>query len=296
MLWSLVSGACGDVLYRAVAMLRQELYEWIKVNGGVTGVCKVDNLITAIKEKLNRDIPSEIIHEVEQQVHWFIVEVKKRWKQTARKEKVFLSRNKKWLSEPFSSHIRSLSNTPAPSSVRGRPVLPFSAKKRESMRMDTSRIVTKNAADKLLHAAKRRARSEGRNDLAYVIKETTATPTRPTKFRRLLRSHSTPPRLYDRQQALALFVERRDTKERWQLSREAAKDQGANIYPSYHEITAAKKECWPEGIDVQPTKAEVPLQSLLEHTAERIIDLQKTVIEQVAGKFHSVCLNIDTKQ
>ena len=79
-------------------------------------------------------------------------------------------------------------------------------------------------------------------------------------------------------------MERRDTKERWQLSRETAIAQGSNIYPSYHEITAAKKECWPEGIDVQPTRAEVPLQSLLEHTAERIIQLQKRVIEQAAGK------------
>ena len=25
-------------------------------------------------------------------------------------------------------------------------------------------------------------------------------------------------------------------------------DQGSNVYPSYKEITAAKKECWPEGI------------------------------------------------
>ena len=34
-----------------------------------------DNLITAIKEQLVRDIPSEIHHEVKHQVHWFIVEV-----------------------------------------------------------------------------------------------------------------------------------------------------------------------------------------------------------------------------
>ena len=47
-----------------------------------------DNLITAIKEQLIRDIPSEIHHEVKQQVHWCIVEVKKLWKEAARKKDV----------------------------------------------------------------------------------------------------------------------------------------------------------------------------------------------------------------
>ena len=58
-------------------MLRQELYELLKLNGSATGGCNPNNLITAIKEQLNRDIPSEINHKVKQQVHWFIVEVKK---------------------------------------------------------------------------------------------------------------------------------------------------------------------------------------------------------------------------
>ena len=47
-------------------------------------------------EKLNRDIPSEIHHEVKQQVHWFIVEVKKLWKEAARKQDV-LAKKQKWL-------------------------------------------------------------------------------------------------------------------------------------------------------------------------------------------------------
>ena len=58
-------------------MLRQELYELLKLNGGVTDGYNADNLTTTMKEQLNRDIPSEIHHEVKvkQQVHWFIVGV-----------------------------------------------------------------------------------------------------------------------------------------------------------------------------------------------------------------------------
>ena len=76
-------------------MLLQELYELLKLNCGLTDDYNANNLITATKEQLNRDIPSEIHHEVKQQVHWFIVEAKKLWKQVARKEKTFL--HKKWL-------------------------------------------------------------------------------------------------------------------------------------------------------------------------------------------------------
>ena len=73
-------------------MLRQGLHELLKVNGGVTDGYNADNLTTTIKEQLNRDISSEIHHDVKvkQQVHWFIVGVKKLWKQAARKEKTFL--------------------------------------------------------------------------------------------------------------------------------------------------------------------------------------------------------------
>ena len=71
-------------------MLRQELNELLKLNGSVTGGCNPNNLITANKEQLNRDIPSEINHKVKQQVHWYIVEVKNLWKQAVRKETTFL--------------------------------------------------------------------------------------------------------------------------------------------------------------------------------------------------------------
>ena len=150
------------------AMLRQELYERIKASsGGLSGDIKASSVIAVIKDRIKSDIPSDIIHEIEQQAHWFIVAMKKRWEDSTRNEERFLSKNKNWLNEPFSSRLQSLISTPpAPSSKRGRPALPFSAKKRESMRMATTDIATKNAAEKLLHAAKRRARSEGRRDLA----------------------------------------------------------------------------------------------------------------------------------
>ena len=70
-------------------MIRQELYELLNLNGSVTGGCNADNLITALKEQLNRDIPCETHHKVKQQVHWFIVDVNKPWKQAARKENTF---------------------------------------------------------------------------------------------------------------------------------------------------------------------------------------------------------------
>ena len=56
-----------------------------------------------------------------------------------------------------------------------------------------------------------------------------------------------------------------------------------DIYPSYNIVRYTKKKCYPVGITVEEFKAEVPLQALLNHTAERIIEHQTDVIEQTAS-------------
>lgn len=43
------------------------------------------------------------------------------------------------------------------------------------------------------------------------------------------------------------------------------------IFPSYHAVAEAKAESYPDGIKITDTSAEVPLQSLLEHTVQRLV-------------------------
>ena len=75
----------------------------------------------------------------------------------------------------------------------------------------------------------------------------------------------------------------------------SAKEQGANIYPLYREIATGKDECCPEGITLQPSRDEVSLQALVNHTAHRIITLQEDVIRQAAGERESITVELTCK-
>lgn len=46
---------------------------------------------------------------------------------------------------------------------------------------------------------------------------------------------------------------------------------GAPIYPSYQDLAKAKSLCYPQGITITEQEALVELQSLLDHTASRLL-------------------------
>ncbi|EFN80814.1 hypothetical protein EAI_17373, partial [Harpegnathos saltator] len=61
------------------------------------------------------------------------------------------------------------------------------------------------------------------------------------------------------------------------LMRLQAKERGVDLYPNYHRILEAKKRCYPDNISISD-QSEVSLQSLLDHTATRLIEVCKPVL------------------
>jgi len=61
---------------------------------------------------------------------------------------------------------------------------------------------------------------------------------------------------------------------------------GADIWPSYNEVRMAKSKLRPsqEVMTISETSASVPIQSLINHTAKRLIDLQAPVILEYVRK------------
>ena len=53
-----------------------------------------------------------------------------------------------------------------------------------------------------------------------------------------------------------------------------AKIRNANIYPSYDTLMWAKKKCYSLGVEISDRSAELSLQSLVDHTVRRIVELQ----------------------
>lgn len=86
------------------------------------------------------------------------------------------------------------------------------------------------------------------------------------------------------EEVLSLLVEAQLTKHQYLLIKKFVNTKIClNIFPSYHKILKEKKSCYPETSHTKVTEssAEVELQALLDHTAERITKLQEDVIKSM---------------
>lgn len=81
--------------------------------------------------------------------------------------------------------------------------------------------------------------------------------------------------------ALTLMIEMMLSKRSYQIMRQSAKSLGNDIYPSYHRVLEAKKACYPSDIVCTERSAMVPLQSLLDHTARRLLESRSS--EEIAA-------------
>lgn len=84
----------------------------------------------------------------------------------------------------------------------------------------------------------------------------------------------------DAEKVLSLVVEAKLTKHQYLLIKNFINSQiSFDILPSYNKILAAKKKCYPLEETITESSAEVELQSLLDHTTNRILESQKDVLE-----------------
>lgn len=85
---------------------------------------------------------------------------------------------------------------------------------------------------------------------------------------------------YTPREALAFMLDTDMSKASYHLTRTQAKLRGVDLYPSYDRVKEAKRECYPSSdfITITDTKSEIKLQALLDHTVNRIIEMQKDVL------------------
>ena len=190
----------------------------------------------------------------------------------------FLQDNALWLQSdakllPASSPPTS-SSQPGPSSTlrRGRPSQPFGESSDRSKRRKTEDIRKSKSSSELSFATQMSLRHKGKVAEAKLLQEaTTTTPTRARKIRRAWLSHQKQIKPYTTDEALALLIDAKLTRAQYCMLRSGAKHRNANIYPSYDKIIEAKRRCYPSNPLVTEKSAEVPLQSLLDHTIQRLL-------------------------
>lgn len=123
-------------------------------------------------------------------------------------------------------------------------------------------------------------RSSGAADAASIVKDiTTSSPSHAAKYKAAYKASDQPQcKEISGDLALSDLVEGKMTRKTYQLIRKRELQNHVRVYPSYHTVSAAKTRCYPPGINVTETLAEVPLQSLLHHITSRILSVQNDVI------------------
>ena len=202
----------------------------------------------------------------------FARDLQAKWNNCGRKTRKMMEKYGSWLKGEF---VVKYDSSDEESGRRARPTTPYEKLSSRSKRRASRELSRSQSTQKLVQAATQGAREDKTHDLAYVLKETMASPGRPSKIRRTLREASSRPEIerLSGDGALALNVSLDLTQRGYQILRNKSKDAvKSHIYPAYREVLAAKERCYPSpsAISVTDTSASVTLQGLLDHTTARL--------------------------
>lgn len=245
------------------------------------------DLLTFVKTSLNmQDISNETEREWKNNIKFFSEKISRRWELSSRKLHLFLQKYESWLDKD--DIIFKVIDEKDPNfnisqpKVSGRPKktlqdCSFQTKKRKVQH------ITKNARyEEVTFAAQLAVRASGRRDAAILVKELCeSAPEVATSIKHLRQEQSSSSvRQYNKEEALALYLDCKLTKNAYIIMRKRALEAGHRLYPSYYELQKAKVDCCPpkEFISINDNRVDVCLQQLLDHTAKRLAIVQDPVI------------------
>lgn len=211
-----------------------------------------------------------------------------RWEKSSRKLEIFLRKYDDWLD---GDDIEFVAVTyvvhPSTSSgiSSGRPVKSFGESSNKTKRRKVQHLLESSSYNELTYAAEVCVRSSGKRDAANIIKELClASPSRATNIK-TLRSQKNEMRALSSDEALALYVDGKQTKHFYKLQRKTAMNVGHYLYPSYYSLQKSKRACCPaeEFVKITETSAEVSVQAILDLTVHRLLSVQKDVLKRVVS-------------
>lgn len=253
----------------------------------------IQEAIIYILGKLNvqeHDVDIKWINEVKAAIRTLKSRRKQKWNSVKRIKHKFESKYASWLDSTFCVPDLTLQQYDAQSctvaSKKGRPGLLFDEMSSRSQRRVVAEISAQQQHDpnRILMACRHAARLSGDTDLFAVIKHIQESSS--TVIKKQLEEPKVSIKKLTADQALAYLLDQGLSKDNYVSMRLLVQGQGADIFPAYNHVRAAKELCRPPKnfISITESNAEICLQALLNHTAKRIIDLQSDVIQHYYQK------------
>nr|XP_029708565.1 uncharacterized protein LOC115254999 [Aedes albopictus] len=161
---------------------------------------------------------------------------------------------------------------------RGRPRKSFETSSTKSKQRKVHDISVEVPYQELMFAAATRATSSGHRDAAKIIKNISEFPETATSLKQSMKSSDAGVEQYSPTEALAFICKNGFSKSQYNDIRASDLKKGCDLYPSYNRVLEEKKLTYPEGITIKPSAAEVPLQSLVDHTNKRLIESHRSIL------------------
>ncbi|CAG9760196.1 unnamed protein product [Ceutorhynchus assimilis] len=161
----------------------------------------------------------------------------------------------------------------------GRPHKTFDGLSERSKRRKTEEMRASVDSQMLTFATQVKLRCEGKRDVSKIVKEVTGSQTEAEKYKKAYSCYEKEKSRITVLQALSMFVEANLSQKQYEIIRSTAK----GVFPCYSLLQKAKKDCYPakESFIVTETLAETNLQSLLNHTVERLLIYLEEVLQSL---------------
>ena len=223
--------------------------------------------------------------------------MKKRWNDAHRTERDFSYKNAEWLKsevvftsendddvdEARNDDFESRSSTGS----TGRPLSNSSFRELSdrTKRRRTENICQQFDPEELGYATQMSLRAKGKVDAAKLVKDVTAgSPSKASKYKKYLKKKPEETRSCD--EAVALMIDKNLSKGQYIGIRSVSLRKNCFLYPPYHQVLEAKKQCYPSPFEIFVTEssAEVKLQLLLYHIVGRLLLVQADVIKSLPSE------------
>jgi len=242
----------------------------------------INILQKALAEKSGRFV--EIREDMQHSLSLLFSNMRTKWAAANRTQLTFFRNNEEWLNGliyfPIASSTECATSTPEKENKKsGRPSQTFMSSSERSKRRKTKELRDSISSEELAYATQMSLRSSGKVHAAQVVRDVILTsPSRAFKYISAYKSENE--KTLSADEALSVIVENKFSKQTYQRIRNVAKENKCKLYPSYNNVTKAKKHCYPphSSIIITESSATVKLQALLDHTVDRILFLQKDVI------------------
>lgn len=186
-----------------------------------------------------------------------------------------------WLSAPFDFNFKPKTVRKTTLLLNGRPHIPYLSKKPRARRMAVAALIekAKNSTELLLKAAECSGRRSGNQNLAKSIKN-------------VIKQHKLTP-----QEGLLMIIEADLSQRQYLRIKSLLKSRGNDVLPSHNDVLKVRKKCRPSELELTNNSANIPVQNLLDHTAERIIAIQenKLVPFSKSSEIHEIEVTLTSK-